>query len=87
MNKCEHNELNPEVCTTKEIPMATPEQMVDDWNNVHEPGIDVTWEDDFGEIHNAKTRSYAEMLGGHTPVIWLTGVSGCYDLERVRAVV
>ena len=67
----------------KEQTMNAKEQIVEDWNNAHEPGTAVTWKDDSGEIHNAKTRSYAEVLGGHTPVIWLTGMSGCYALERV----
>ena len=58
--------------------------IVDAWNDAHDPGVDVIWRDDFGDEHHAKTRSYAEMMGGHTPVVWLTGRSGCYALGRVR---
>lgn len=32
----------------------------------------------------AKTRSSAELLGGHTAVVWLEGVSGCIALTHVR---
>lgn len=30
------------------------------------------------------TRSAAEVLSGHTAVIWLEGVTGCYLLDRVK---
>lgn len=60
------------------------ESMVKAWNGAHEPGIDVIVTDDFGEDCFTKTRSYAELLGGHTPVVWLVGIRGCYDLTRVR---
>ncbi|HAR44668.1 MAG TPA: hypothetical protein DCS05_00440 [Nitrospiraceae bacterium] len=29
------------------------------------------------------TRSEAQILSGHSAVIWLVGVSGCYLLDRV----
>jgi hypothetical protein len=33
------------------------------------------------------TRSKAEVLSGHTAVIWLEGVTGCYLLDRVTPIV
>jgi hypothetical protein len=33
-----------------------------------------------------KTTSPAQVLSGHTPVIWLDGISGCYLLDRVSKV-
>ncbi len=33
-----------------------------------------------------KTRSVAQVLSGHTAVIWLEGVTGCYLLDRVTPV-
>ena len=30
-----------------------------------------------------KTRSEAQVLSGHSAVIWLDGVTGCYLLDRV----
>lgn len=62
------------------------QKTVDDWNAEHEPGVDVIKTDDFGDETRTKTRSCAEILGGHTAVIWLEGTAGCYDLDRVRVV-
>ena len=36
-----------------------------------------------GSIVETRTRSRAELLSGHTAVVWLDGVSGCYMLDRV----
>ena len=33
-----------------------------------------------------KTRSVAQVLSGHTSVIWLEGVAGCYALDRVTPI-
>jgi hypothetical protein len=40
---------------------------------------------DSGEIRETRTRSEAQVLGGHSAVVWLEGISGCYLLDRVRA--
>ena len=37
-----------------------------------------------GEGKRSKTRSSAELLGGHTAVVWIEGVSGCVALSHVR---
>lgn len=63
--------------------------LVEAWNKEHPIGtkVVVTRSD---EICHTKTRSKAQMLGssgdypGHTAVIWLEGIAGCYTLERVR---
>ncbi len=34
-----------------------------------------------------RTRSEAQVLSGHSAVIWLEGISGCYMLDRVTPVV
>lgn len=39
-----------------------------------------------GEGYIAATRSAAQMLGGHSAVVWLEGVSGCVALSHVEAV-
>lgn len=66
-------------------------KLVDDWNKNHPVvGIDVIVKKDDETEQNTKTRSAAWMLGatgtypGHTAVILLEGISGCYTLERVR---
>lgn len=38
---------------------------------------------DDGSDVPSKTRSPAEVLGGHSAVVWLEGTSGCYLLDRV----
>ncbi len=32
------------------------------------------------------TRSEAYVLSGHTPVVFVEGISGCYDLSRVEKI-
>ena len=36
------------------------------------------------EPFRTRTKSVAQILSGHSSVIWLHGVSGCYLLDRVR---
>lgn len=59
-------------------------QAVAIWNEKHPVGTSVIVTMDCGERREAKTRSAAEVLGGHTPVIWLEGITGCYALKRVE---
>jgi hypothetical protein len=59
---------------------------VENWNLKHSVGIPVTVKLDSGEVRTTKTRSRAEMLSGHSPVIWLDGITGCYLLDRVKAI-
>lgn len=47
-------------------------------------GTPVVVTKDRGEQVATKTRSGPWLLGGHTAVIQLEGISGCYALERVR---
>lgn len=58
--------------------------MVDHWNKTVPVGTPVEVTKDRGEIIETKTASEAWMLGGHTPVILVEGISGGYSLERVR---
>lgn len=58
---------------------------VDRWNANHPIGTVVDLTKDSGEVVRTKTRSEAEVLSGHTAVIWLEGVRGCYCLDRVKA--
>jgi len=59
---------------------------VDAWNMRFPVGTEVSLEKDSGEVVITKTRSNAELLSGHSAVIWLEGISGCYLLDRVKAV-
>lgn len=58
------------------------ELMVERWK--HPVGTKVDLLMDNGQIRRTTTRSNAQMLGGHSAVIWLEGVSGAYLLDRVR---
>jgi hypothetical protein len=64
--------------------------LVDEWNANHPIGTPVRYyarinprEDPRGIY---KTRSEASVLGGHTPVVWLDGKSGCVALEACEPV-
>lgn len=46
-------------------------------------GHPVSVRKDNGETNVTVTRSEAQVLSGHSAVIWLDGISGCYLLDRV----
>ena len=58
-------------------------KIVEEWNKNYKIGIDVEVMKDDSSTIFTKTRSLAWVLGGHTPVILLEGMSGGYALERV----
>lgn len=62
------------------------QKAVDSWNAKYSIGTTVDLTKDNGEIVRTRTRSDAEVLSGHTAVIWLEGITGCYCLNRIRAV-
>lgn len=66
---------------------ADQSKLVEDWNAKHAEGTAVTVAKDDGRIQRTVTLSEAWLLGGHTAVIKLHGISGCYSLERVKPVV
>ncbi|MGX9698156.1 hypothetical protein ACWYXK_14310 [Janthinobacterium lividum] len=57
----------------------------DKFNAAHQVGAAVSVKLDGGEVRETVTASEAQVMGGHTAVICLDGVSGCYDLDRVTA--
>lgn len=66
----------------------TPKQqqkLCDTWNSNHPVGTKVTVRLDSGETKQTTTTSKAQLLSGHTAVICLDGVSGCYCLTHVTA--
>lgn len=60
------------------------QKLVDDWNAEHLVGISVVVTRDDGAKKVTKTTSAAWLLGGHTAVILLEGISGAYSLARVK---
>lgn len=58
----------------------------DAFNAAYPVGTRVMLQKDFSPAPiETRTRSEAQVLSGHTAVIWLEGVSGCYMLDRVKA--
>lgn len=62
------------------------QRAVDDWNARYSVGQAVAVKRDTGEVVYTTTRSAAELLSGHSAVIWLEGIGGCYLLSRVTPV-
>ncbi len=62
------------------------QRQCDDFNSRYPVGQRVAVKRDSGETMITSTRSKAEVLSGHTAVIWLDGIRGCYMLDRVSAV-
>jgi len=67
----------------KKLTLSEKQKLCDEWNEKYPIGTSVVVTDDFGEEHQTITRSEAELLGEHTPVIW-TEWKPCYLLSRVR---
>jgi hypothetical protein len=56
----------------------------DDWNAMNAVGCKVICTKDNGESVLTVTTSEAQILSGHTAVIWMQDIRGCYLLDRVR---
>ena len=61
---------------------AAQQRQVDAWT--HPIGTPVAVRRDSGTVLETVTTSPAWLLGGHTAVIMVDGISGAYLLERVR---
>jgi hypothetical protein len=69
---------------SRRLPSAAQLQAAcDKFNAAHQVGAAVTVLLDSGEVRETITTSEAQVLSGHSAVIWLEGISGCYLLERV----
>ena len=64
--------------------VAKLQNRCDAWNKAYPVGTPVNLTRDSGAVQETKTRSEAQILSGHSAVIWLEGVSGCYSLDNVR---
>ena len=64
------------------------QRMVDMFNAAHSVGTRVRYwagpREGDGTV--STTRSEAEVLGGHTAVVWIVGVRGCVALSHVQAI-
>lgn len=66
--------------------LRAQEELVARWKYVPE-GTPVIVTKDGGEKFPTKTRSIPWLLGGHTAVIMVDGISGAYSLSRIQRVV
>lgn len=59
-----------------------------DWNAKNPVGTLVSFESikGQGETHRGKSTTEAQVMGGHSAVIWLEGKSGCVALDHCTAV-
>lgn len=63
--------------------LAAMEMQVEAFNERHPVGQRVAVILDNRERKYTTTRSPASVLSGHSAVVWLDGMSGCYMLDRV----
>lgn len=58
------------------------------WNAKHPIGAIVSYEEiqGEGETHRGATTTDAQVLSGHTAVIWIEGKSGCVCLDHCTVV-
>jgi len=63
--------------------MEVMQGKVEAFNERNPIGTEVTMVKDLGQKIKTRVRYPAEVLSGHTPVVWLEGVTGCYLLSRV----
>lgn len=58
------------------------------WNAAYPIGTTVSFEfiRGEGETYRGKSKTEAQVMGGHTAVIWLEGKSGCLNLDHCTAV-
>lgn len=64
------------------------QRRVDEWNARHPIGTSVRYWPLVSEPDNytdTVTRSVAEVLSGHTAVVWLAGKAGCVALDHCAA--
>lgn len=66
---------------------AALERKCEDFNRRYPIGQRVSVRRDAGNGEITTTRSEAQVLSGHSAVIWLDGISGCYLLDRVTPIV
>ena len=62
-------------------------KLVETWNAAHPIGTPVRYWTGVreGDGKTSKTRSEAQLLSGHTAVVWMEAESGCVCLSHVEA--
>ena len=62
--------------------MDNPQEQCDKFNEKYSRGTKGWIHLDSGERKPTHTISEAQVLSGHSAVIWVKGISGCYLLDR-----
>ena len=55
---------------------------VEQFNGTVKVGDTIVYKNDFGEEVEDVVKYEASELGSGTPVMWIEGMRGCYDLQR-----
>lgn len=78
------NEMN----ARKRPTPAALQKQCDAWNKKNPVGTMVSYEEivGYGETHRGASNSEAQVLSGHSAVIWIDGKSGCVCLEHCKPV-
>ncbi|MCX7071185.1 MAG: hypothetical protein NTW01_09355 [Gammaproteobacteria bacterium] len=79
-----HSEAAERESRRRQAARLSPSVQVDSWNAEHPVGTPVYVRLDNGTEMETTTRSKAQVLSGHSAVIWLEGITGCYLLDRCR---
>ena len=66
---------------------AAERALVKHWNQAHDVGISVRYWPGMraGDGLEGTTRTVAQLLGGHTAVVWVTGSPACIALTHIEA--
>lgn len=72
----------------KPKPLVALEAQAENWNAKHEVGAVMSYETIIGEgeTHRGATRSEAQVMGGHSVVVWLEGKRGYVLVEHCTPV-
>ena len=67
---------------------ASKQRRVDDFNHHYPIGTPIRYWTGIreGEGKSGETRSEATLLGGHTPVVWVTGHAACIALSHIEPI-
>ena len=70
------------------LPKKNPQREVADWNNRVQIGDLVEYRSYLpdGPVSQHRTRTRAEVLSGHTAVVWLEGKAGCVAVSHCRKI-
>lgn len=68
----------------KELEIIEKQKQIDDFNNQCPVGSDVIVTKDNGDLHYGQVKYPASFLSGDIPVGWVTGIAGCYLLNRIK---